>query len=73
MTVDGAGTPFSAVIEASDSPDDDFVTVSDRQDVSGSTTFSLDTHGKSYRYYMVWLRLPSHEGQAAISEVRAKT
>jgi serine/threonine-protein kinase len=73
MTVDGAGTPFSAVIEASDSPDDGFVTVSDRQDVSGSTTFSLDTHGKSYRYYMVWLRLPSHEGQAAISEVRAKT
>jgi serine/threonine-protein kinase len=73
MTVDGTGTPFSAVVEGSDSANGAFVPVSDRKDVSGSTTFSIDTRGKSYRYYMVWLRLPSREGQAAISEVRAKT
>ena len=73
MTVDGGGTPFSAVIQASDSQDGGFVSVSDRKDVSGSVTFSINTHGKKYRYYMVWLRLPGHEGQALISEVRAKT
>jgi serine/threonine-protein kinase len=73
MTVNGTGTPFTAVIEGSDSPDAGYVTVSDRKDVAGSTTFSIDTNGQSYRYYMVWLRLPSREGQAAISEVRART
>jgi serine/threonine protein kinase len=73
LTVDGTGTPFSGVVEGSDSPDGGFVPVSDRKDVSGATTFAIDTHGKSYRYYMVWLRLPTHEGQAGIGEVRAKT
>jgi serine/threonine protein kinase len=73
MTVDGGGTPFSAVIQASDSRDAGFVSVSDRKDVSGTVTFSINTHGKKYRYYMVWLRLPSEEGQALISEVTART
>jgi eukaryotic-like serine/threonine-protein kinase len=73
MTVDGGGTPFNAVIRASDSPNGAFVDVSGRKDVAGSTTFSIDTQDKNYRYYMVWLRLPSREGQAAISEVTAKT
>ena len=73
LTVDGGGTPFSAVIQASDSQDGGFVTVSDRKDVSGTVTFPIDTHGKKYRYSMVWLRLPSKEGQALIREVRAKT
>ena len=62
------------MIKASDSQDGGFVSVSgDRKDVSGSVTFSIDTHGKKYRYYMVWLRLPGHGGQAQISEVRART
>jgi serine/threonine-protein kinase len=73
LTVVGGGTPFNAVIQASDSQDGGFVSVSDRKDVSGPTTFSIDTHGRKYRYYMVWLRLPGEEGQALISEVRAKT
>jgi hypothetical protein len=47
--------------------------VSDRKDVSGRVTFSINTHGKKYRYYMVWLRLPGQEGQALINEVTAKT
>jgi serine/threonine-protein kinase len=73
MTVDGAGTPFNAVIQASGAQNGGFVTVSDRKDVSGRVTFSINTHGKKYRYYMVWLRLPGQEGQALINEVTAKT
>jgi eukaryotic-like serine/threonine-protein kinase len=73
MKVDGSGTSFTAVIEASNSPSGGFVSVSDRKDVVGPTSFSIDTHGKDYRYYMVWLRLPGQEGQAEIREVTAKT
>jgi serine/threonine-protein kinase len=73
MTVDGVGTPFNAVIQASDSQNGAFVSVSDRKNVAGPTTFSIDTHDKKYRYYMVWLRLLGGGGQALISEVRAKT
>jgi predicted Ser/Thr protein kinase len=72
LTVDGGGTPFSAVIQAGSSQTGPFATVSGRQDVSGAVTFSIDTHGKKYGYYMVWLKLPSGEGQAEIREVRAK-
>ena len=73
LTVRGDGTPFSAVIQASDSETGRFTTVSDRLDVSGTKTFSVDTDGKDYRYYMVWLRLPESGGQAEIAEVTAKT
>ncbi len=73
MTVDGGGTPFNAVIQASDSSSGGFVSVSGRKDVAGPTTFSIDTRGKDYRYYMVWLRLPGQEGQAEIREVTART
>ena len=73
MTVDGGGTPFDAVIRASDSPTGGFVDVSGRKDVAGPTTFSIDTHDKNYRYYLIWLRLPSQEGQAEIAEVTART
>jgi serine/threonine-protein kinase len=73
LTVDGAGTPFSAVIEAGASETGPFKPVSSRQDVSGTVTYSIDTNGKKYGYYMVWLKLPSGEGQAEIREVRAKT
>jgi hypothetical protein len=73
LTVQASGTPFSATIQAGDSPNGPFVTVSDRKDVAGPATFSIDTHGKDYEYYMVWLRLPNHEGQALINEVTART
>ena len=73
MTVHGSGTLFSAVIQASDSQNGGFVTVSDRKNVAGPVTFKIDTHGKKYRYYMVWLRLPSGDGQAFINEVTART
>jgi predicted Ser/Thr protein kinase len=73
LTVLGGGTLFSAVIQASDSPSGGFVDVSTRKDVSGTTTFSVDTHGKDYAYYTVWLKLPTGQGQALIYEVKART
>ena len=73
LTVLGGGTLFSAVIQASDSPSGGFVDVSTRKDVSGTTTFSVDTHGKDYAYYSVWLKLPTGQGQALIYEVKART
>jgi hypothetical protein len=45
----------------------------DFQPVGSSKTFSVDTQGKKYRYYLVWLKLPSEGGQAEISEVTART
>ena len=59
--------------QASDSSTGGFVNVSDRKTVTASTTFSVDTDGKDYGYYMVWLKLPTGEGQAEINEVTAKT
>jgi eukaryotic-like serine/threonine-protein kinase len=73
LIVQGSGTPFSAMIQASNASGGPFVNVSGRQDVAGTTTFSIDTHGKGYGYYMVWLKLPTGEGQAKIDEVRART
>ena len=74
VTVDGGGTPFRALIEAGNSQSGPFVPVSPSwRDVSGRVTFPVDTRGKSYAYYMVWLTLPSREGQAEINEVTART
>ena len=73
LTVQASGTPFSATIQASDSSTGGFVNVSERKTVIGSATFSVDTDGKDYGYYMVWLKLPTGEGQAEINEVTAKT
>ena len=65
---------FEARIKASNSPSGGFVDVSgDWQDVGSRTTFKIDTNDKDYRYYMVWLRLPTSGGQAQIDEVTAKT
>jgi serine/threonine protein kinase len=73
LIVEGSGTPFSAMIQASNASGGPFVNVSDREDVAGTTTFSINTHGKGYGYYMVWLKLPTGQGQAEIDEVRART
>jgi serine/threonine-protein kinase len=63
---------FPATIRASGSPTGGFVTVSDEQEVGSSTTFGLDTGGKDYRYYEIWLQLPNG-GKAHINEVTART
>ena len=63
---------FPATIRASGSPTGGFVAVSDEQEVGSSTTFGLDTGGKDYRYYEIWLQLPNG-GKAHINEVTART
>ena len=74
VDVHSVGSDFDAQIKAGDSPAGPFASVSgDFQPVGQSKSFTVDTHGKKYRYYLVWLRLPSSGGQARISEVTAKT
>ncbi len=73
LTVKSDTGGFDATIQASDSPSSGWSDVSGSQPVSGSTTFTLDTGGKKYRYYMVWLKLPRTGGQAQINEVAART
>jgi serine/threonine-protein kinase len=69
-----AGGGFEAKIQASNSPTGGFGEVSgDWKQVGERTPFTIDTNGKEYVYYMVWLRLPSSGGQAQIYEVTAKT
>ncbi|HEY7004019.1 MAG TPA: protein kinase [Gaiellaceae bacterium] len=58
---------FTAVIEASNSEDGRFKTVSDSQTVESETTFDLE--GGAYRYYLVWIT--SLGGSAHINEVKA--
>ena len=74
LTVNSTGSAFDAQIKAGNASGGPFTGVSgDFQPVGQSKTFSVSTHGRKYRYYMVWLRLPSSGGQAQISEVTAKT
>ncbi len=70
-----AGGGFEAKIQASNSPTGGFVDVSggNWRSVGTRTTFKIDTGGKDYGYYMVWLRLPTSGGQAEINEVTART
>jgi serine/threonine-protein kinase len=74
MDVRSVGSDFDAQIKAGDSPGGPFTVVSGGfQPVGRSKSFSVDTHGKKYRYYLVWLKLPFEGGQARISEVTART
>jgi serine/threonine-protein kinase len=63
---------FPATIRASTSRTSGFVPVSDEQEVGSRTTFGIDTEGKRYRYYEVWLQLPDG-GRAHVNEVTART
>jgi eukaryotic-like serine/threonine-protein kinase len=74
VTVESSGSEFDAQIKAGNSPTGDFTDVSGGfQPVGSSKTFSVDTRGRKYTYYVVWLRLPFEGGQAEISEVTART
>jgi eukaryotic-like serine/threonine-protein kinase len=65
---------FEAKIRAGNTPTGGFADVSgDWQQVGSRTTFNIDTNGRDYRYYVVWLRLPTSGGRATIYEVRART
>jgi serine/threonine-protein kinase len=61
---------FTARIRASRSPDGGFEDVSGEETVGRRTSFTLDTGGRSYRYYLVWITAP--EGRAHVNEVRAR-
>ena len=74
MTVNSIGSDFDAEIKAGDSSTGPFTDVSgDFQPVGQRRIFSVDTHGRKYRYYVVWLKLPFEGGRAQISEVTART
>jgi serine/threonine protein kinase len=65
---------FEAKIQAGNSSSGGFVDVSgDWKQVDQRTIFKIDTNGMDYRFYMVWLRLPTSGGQAEIDEVTART
>src|SRR5215210_2953453 len=46
---------FEAVVKAGPKADGPFEDVSDAAEVDTSTTFELDTGGKEYRYYLIWI------------------
>jgi eukaryotic-like serine/threonine-protein kinase len=74
VTVNSIGSGFDAQIKAGNASGGPFTAVSgDFQPVGRRRTFSVDTHGRKYRYYLVWLKLPFAGGRAQISEVTAKT
>jgi eukaryotic-like serine/threonine-protein kinase len=72
ITITSDEPGFPAKIRASSSQADGFVDVSSEQEVGERTTFSVNTKGKEYRYYLIWLRLPDG-GVAHINEVTART
>jgi eukaryotic-like serine/threonine-protein kinase len=62
---------FEAQIKASTRRDGDFVEVSDFENVGAAASIlEVDTEGRSYRYYLVWIRLPADGGRAQITEIR---
>ena len=74
LAVQSLGSAFEAQVKAGNSPDGGFTDVSGGfQPVGSSKTFSVDTQGREYRYYVVWLKLPFEGGRAEISEVAART
>jgi serine/threonine protein kinase len=72
MTVTSDLSDFPATIRASGNPTIGFTPVSKQKQVRSRTTFDIDTNGKNYRYYEVWLQLPNG-GRAHINEVTART
>jgi putative peptidoglycan lipid II flippase len=67
LTTDTPG--YEAQIQTSDSPSGGFAPDSGWQTVGTTTTFNLQ--GRTGRYWMVWLRLPTHTGVAHVNEVKA--
>jgi serine/threonine protein kinase len=61
---------FEAVVKAGSEADGPFKDVSRSAQVGTRTTFELDTGGKEYRYYLIWIT--SLDSVAHVSEVRAR-
>ncbi|MDQ3859569.1 MAG: protein kinase [Actinomycetota bacterium] len=60
---------FTATIEAGTSVDGRFEEVAGEQETSARTTFDLDTDGRRFRYYVVWIT--DLDEVAHVNEVRA--
>jgi tRNA A-37 threonylcarbamoyl transferase component Bud32 len=60
---------FTARIRASASRSGNFIDVSEEKTAGARTTFPVDTGGKAYRYYLVWITDPNE--RAHVNEVRA--
>jgi len=74
LTVHSIGSQFEAQIKAGRSPTGEFTDVSGNfQHVGSSKTFTVDTKGRHYQYYVIWLKLPFEGGRAEISEVTARS
>jgi serine/threonine-protein kinase len=74
MTIRNSGSGFIATIKGSDSRGGGFTDVSGQpRTVDTQARIKIDTHGRTYRYYMLWLKLPFSGGQARIDEVTART
>ncbi len=71
LTVQSDTPGFQAQIRVSDRRGGGFRPDSAWQTVARTTAFAL--HGLSGRYWLVWLRLPSHTGVAHINGLRATT
>ena len=61
---------FEAVVKAGSEGDGPFEDVSKSAQVGNRTTFELDTGGKEYRYYLIWIT--SLDSVAHVNEVRAR-
>ena len=61
---------FEAVVKAGSKADGPFEDVSKSAQVGTRTTFELDTGGKEYRFYLIWIT--SLDGVAHVNEVRAR-
>ena len=62
---------FTAAIRAGARPNGGFTEVADPATVERRATFELDTGGRRYRYYLVWITDPN--GRAHVSEVTARS
>jgi serine/threonine-protein kinase len=71
LTVQSDEPGFSARIRGSDSESGGFVDVSEEETVGARTTFTVDTGGRDYRYYLVWIT--DLDERAHVNEVRART
>jgi serine/threonine-protein kinase len=71
LTVQTPTPGFTAEIQSGDSSTGGFTPDSSPQAVNGTTTFTL--HGKTAKYYVVWITQLTPSGVAGISEVTARS
>jgi predicted Ser/Thr protein kinase len=62
---------FQAQVKVSDSPNGGFVPDSAWQSI-GSSSATIPLQGKSGRYYLLWIKLPSTGGVAYVNEVKGR-